>query len=180
MDLIVTRHGQTNWNKEGKVQGHIDIELNEEGKNQALIVKDLLKDEPIDLILCSPLKRAKETAKIIKGDRDILVIYVNDLIERDFGEFEGLTAKDFDLEGFYKLHTNQQYEKAETSNEFIHRVFECLRKIKKDYKNYQNVLIVTHAGVTAAIDCYFYGTIYVDNMRDHVLKNCEVKKYEYR
>ena len=74
MNMFVTRHGQTNWNKEGKVQGLADIELNEEGIKQALTTKELLDSEPIDLILCSPLLRARQTAEIIKGDRDVKII----------------------------------------------------------------------------------------------------------
>ena len=79
MEILLTRHGQTEWNFLKKVQGKADIELNEKGIEQARNVKDKLKNEQIDLILSSPLTRAIETANIIKGDRNIPI-----LIEKEF------------------------------------------------------------------------------------------------
>ena len=180
MNMIVTRHGQTNWNKEGKVQGHADIMLNEEGIRQAYITKELLKDEQIDLILCSPLLRARQTAEIIKGDNDILIIADNGLIERDFGEFEGLKKTEFDFENFWNYKCPEKYESAENINAFYKRIFDTLRRIRKEYKEYKNILLVTHGGVSIPIDCFFNGLIYKDNMLECALENCEVKKYEYR
>ena len=62
MKVFVTRHGQTSWNALGKIQGKTDIELNETGKNQARETGEAIKNEHIDIIISSPLKRAKETA----------------------------------------------------------------------------------------------------------------------
>ena len=62
MEILLTRHGQTEWNLLKKVQGKADIELNEKGIQQAEETRDFLKNEKIDLILCSPLKRALQTA----------------------------------------------------------------------------------------------------------------------
>ena len=63
--IYFVRHGQTDWNKLGRIQGHSDTELNEEGKNQAQIVKEKLNGIKFDKVFSSPLKRAKETAQII-------------------------------------------------------------------------------------------------------------------
>lgn len=182
MNMYVVRHGQTDWNKEGKVQGRADIALNAEGIRQAYITKELLENESIDLILCSPLLRARQTAEIIKGDREILLITEQGLIERDFGEFEGLTPNDFDFGSFCDINNLAKYEKAENAKEFFGRVNDSLRKIRKDYKDYRNILIVTHAGVSVAIECFFTGLIYKDSKKigSYALKNGEVKKYEYR
>lgn len=70
MEILLTRHGQTEWNLLKKVQGKADIELNEKGIKQAEETRDSLKNEKIDLILCSPLKRAIQTAEIINQGRD--------------------------------------------------------------------------------------------------------------
>ena len=75
MKIYVTRHGQTDWNLEGKTQGRVDIELNEVGIKQAKQTKEKLKNIDIDLIICSPLKRAKKTAEIINEGRNIPIIY---------------------------------------------------------------------------------------------------------
>lgn len=93
MEILLTRHGQTEWNVLGKVQGRADIELNEKGIQQAEETGEALKNEKIDLIICSPLKRAKQTADIICKNRKIPIIYDEDVIERDFGEFEGINKK---------------------------------------------------------------------------------------
>ena len=97
--IYVTRHGQTNWNLEKKVMGRCDEPLNDKGKSQALETKNKLLDVGIDLIICSPLLRTKQTAEIINGNRNIPVIYDDRIIERDFGEFEGMQVDNFDFHG---------------------------------------------------------------------------------
>ena len=87
--LYVIRHGQTDWNVEGKTQGSIDIKLNETGKEQAEKVKNELMNTKIDVVLCSPRNRCKETAKIVCEGRNVQIIELDELRERDFGEFEG-------------------------------------------------------------------------------------------
>ena len=81
MKIYTVRHGQTEWNKKGLYQGKTDVPLNEEGKKQAMLVKEKLKDKKIDLIISSPLKRAKETAEII-SDFKIKIITDSLIVER--------------------------------------------------------------------------------------------------
>ena len=81
MEILLTRHGQTEWNLLKKVQGKADIELNEKGIEQARKTRDYLKNEKIDLILCSPLKRAIQTAGIINQGRNIKTIIDERVIE---------------------------------------------------------------------------------------------------
>lgn len=84
--IYIVRHGQTDWNVEGKYQGRIDIELNVNGINQAKQISEKLKDIKFDKIFSSPLKRALQTAIIISGG-DIIID--DRLIERSNGELEG-------------------------------------------------------------------------------------------
>ena len=100
MAVLMTRHGQTDWNVEKRVQGKADIELNATGIEQAKITSEKLKDEKIDIIISSPLKRAKQTAEIINQTLNCPIIYEDGISERDFGEFEGKQRTDFDFEGF--------------------------------------------------------------------------------
>lgn len=65
MKLYLIRHGETDWNKEFKIQGSSDIELNEYGRELAFITREGLRHIPFDIAYTSPLKRAKETAEII-------------------------------------------------------------------------------------------------------------------
>jgi len=90
MRLILVRHGETLWNRERKVQGLSDIELNELGVKQAHRLALALRDEKIDAIYTSPLKRARETARII-GQFHRSPVHVEDgLVEMNQGDFEGL------------------------------------------------------------------------------------------
>ena len=79
--FYVIRHCQINWNYEGKLQGKTDIELNENGIEQAKKVKELIKNYDIDLIVSSPLKRARKTAEIINETSRAINGYFNGINE---------------------------------------------------------------------------------------------------
>lgn len=87
--IYITRHGETEWNTIRKMQGHKDSPLTELGRKQAAWLSDRLKDINIDYIYTSPLKRAFDTANIIKGNRDIDIIPVDELKEIYLGSWEG-------------------------------------------------------------------------------------------
>ena len=74
MKLYIIRHGETDWNVKRRFQGHSDIPLNEEGRRLAYLTAEALKEVPFTRIYTSPLKRASETAAIIKGVRQIPII----------------------------------------------------------------------------------------------------------
>lgn len=88
------RHGQTDWNKVKRLQGSVDISLNDDGRNLARLTAKGLENVDFDVIFTSPLSRAKETAMIIRGERDIPVIEDNRIKEMNFGEYEGCLAKE--------------------------------------------------------------------------------------
>lgn len=176
MNLIVVRHGRTSWNDEGKIQGKTDIPLNHDGVYQANLIKEKLENEDIDLIISSPLKRARHTASIINKDRQIDIIYNDLLSERNFGEFEGKNKNDFDFVGTWDFNANKFYEKAENIVDFFDRVNNFLDYISNEY-NDKNILLVTHGGVSIAIDCYFNGIPEDNDLLKLVPDNCELKKY---
>lgn len=178
MEIIITRHGQTEWNVLGKVQGLADIELNEKGIEQAKETSKILKNEKIDLIICSPLIRARQTAEIINQGRNIPIIYDEGIIERNFGEFEGINKKEFDFVGFWSYRQNKKYKKAENIKDFFNRVYGFLDKIKTEYAN-KRILIVAHGGISIPVNCYFNGIPEDDNLLKLVLENCETAKYKY-
>lgn len=90
MKFYIIRHGETDWNVQRRFQGRSDIPLNEEGRRLARITSEALRDVPFARIYTSPLKRAYETAMLIKGERDIPVTIEPRIIEIGFGEYEGL------------------------------------------------------------------------------------------
>ena len=176
MRIFVTRHGQTEWNVLKKVQGRRDLSLNEKGIEQARKTQEKLKDIDFDLIICSPLKRTKETADIINEEKKKPIIYSHEIIERDFGEFEGLKTSEFDFESFWSYKDNNLYESAENIRECFSRIYKFLDNLKDKYPN-KKILIVTHGGVSIPIYCYFNGIPDKDNLLDLVLENCEVVEY---
>ena len=92
MAIYYTRHGQTDWNLDYKIQGRKDIPLNETGRKEAEELRIKIQDIPLDIIYSSPLKRAYETAEIARGDRDIPLLTDNRLAEEYYGQFEGCPA----------------------------------------------------------------------------------------
>jgi len=84
------------------------------------------------LILCSPLKRARQTAEIISQGRDIRLIIDERISERDFGEFEGMFKKDFNYNAFWSYKQNLKYDEAENITEFFRRVYDFLDSVKKE------------------------------------------------
>ena len=179
MEILLTRHGQTEWNFLKKVQGKADIKLNKKGVKQAEDVKDKLKNEQIDLILCSPLIRAVETANIINDSRNIPILIDEKLSERDFGEFEGMPTTDFDYEAFWSYKQNIQYNKAENIKDFFQRVYGFLDDIYLKYKD-KRILLVAHGGISIPVYCYFSGILDKDTLLGLALGNCEVSKYVYK
>jgi probable phosphoglycerate mutase len=88
--ILLIRHGETAWNAERRLQGHLDIPLNGEGERQAGLLAAALASEPIDLIVSSDLARARQTAQAVAGVRGMTVGVDPALRERGYGGFEGL------------------------------------------------------------------------------------------
>lgn len=89
MRLYIIRHGQTIWNREGKIQGHLGTLLTEEGERVAKLASAGLRDVPFDLCISSPLQRALQTAEIILTGRDVPLRTDARIQEIGFGELEG-------------------------------------------------------------------------------------------
>ena len=178
MKLLLTRHGQTDWNVEGKVQGRTDIELNEAGIKQAEKAREKLLGEEIDIIISSPLKRARKTAEIIASGRNIPIIFDKGIEERYFGEFEGKTRKEFNFDEIWNYKINKQYENVESVQDLFDRTNLFLEKIKNQY-NDKTVLLVTHGGVAVPIRATLEGIPEgMEVLKGLGLENCEIKKYE--
>ena len=147
-------------------------ELNEKGIKQAEETIDYLKNEQIDLILCSPLKRAMQTAEIINQERNIKMIIEERISERDFGEFEGMPNTDFDFNAFWSYKRNLKYDRAENIKDFFRRVYVFLDSIKNEYEG-KRILIVAHGGISIPIKCYFEGIPDMETLLPLCLENCE-------
>ena len=184
MKIYVVRHGQTKWNLEGRIQGKTDIELNEKGREQAKTIRDLIAKYDIDLIISSPLKRAKETAEIINSKLKCPIIFDKALEERGYGEFEGEVRKliEDEIVNSQMLHNynlNLDYKGIEPIKDLCNRVWGLLDSIKEKYKN-KNILLISHGGVIRAINGYFEGVDEDGVIENPQLSNCEIKIYEIK
>ncbi|MCK4862240.1 MAG: histidine phosphatase family protein, partial [Rhodobacteraceae bacterium] len=121
------RHGQTDWNVEGRYQGSKDIPLNETGVTQAHAAKALMSDLPITHIYSSTLQRARVTADIVNEGLNLPLIDMDGLQECNFGVLEGeLRGHNSISEGWRNGSTP---DKAETYSEFTNRVFAAINEV---------------------------------------------------
>jgi broad specificity phosphatase PhoE len=95
--VYIVRHGETEWNAQGRIQGHTDIYLSEKGREQARAVARRLAEVPFDVAYSSDLSRTRETAQIILGERNIPLHSTPQLREYNKGVFEGLTVHEYSL-----------------------------------------------------------------------------------
>lgn len=174
MKIILTRHGQTSWNVLGKVQGVTDIELNDTGIKQAEETREKLLNYNIDYIITSPLKRAKKTAEIIGKDRNIPILVDEGLKERAYGEIEGKTQKEFDINEVWSYKPNKQFKDMESVGQLFDRINIFLDNLKQNYPD-KTVLIVTHGGICVPIISILEENQKLLNLG---MKNCELKEYE--
>ena len=179
MKLYVMRHGQTNWNVLGKVQGCTDIELNETGMKQAEDAKEEFNHCEVDLIIASPLKRAKKTAEIINQDKKVPVICDARLMERGYGELEGKNPENNKeaFENVWNYELNIKEYGIEPVVDLCNKVWGLLEEMKEKYQD-KKVLFVTHGGTIQAIQAYFNGIEEDGQVATTGIRNCEIRKYE--
>lgn len=174
MKLFVIRHGETDYNKEKRIQGRLNIPLNKNGKNQAIKLRKKLKDKHIDLIISSPLDRAFLTASII-SDGKIPIVKDNRIIERNLGELEGICFKNYDRHKYNDLNLNTDEKNVEKIKDLYMRVANFLNDLKKYDKN--TLLVVTHSGLMGSIYYYFNEIPNDKNIMINIPNNCEIFEY---
>ena len=176
MRLYVTRHGQTAWNALGMVCGSTDLPLDETGLEQAEATAELLRDTPLDAVLCSPLLRARQTAARICAGRELSIVTDERLREQDYGIYEGASRED---EGFlqHKRMFAMCYPGGESHMRTARCVYAFLEDMGEAYPG-KNVLVVCHGGICRVIESYFHDLTNDEYFR-FTTKNCEVRQYEY-
>jgi len=133
--LLLVRHGETDWNADGRLQGHTDRPLSDFGRRQARQLAEELTRDEVEVIYSSDLSRARETAEVI-GERLALPVVLDpDLREKNWGTWEGLTAAERDRVEFVGESTQAHQE----------RMLGALRRIAEKHPG-RRVLVVTHGG----------------------------------
>ena len=173
MKVYIVRHGEVPHNAL-KQYNNENEDLNENGIRQANELKEKIKNINYDIIISSPLLRAKHTAQIINVNNKKILI--NDkLKERDPGDLSGKPLTVTNRYENWKNNTTIRYGTSENIREFFKRIYNFLEDLKKE--DYESVLIVAHSGVSKAFNGYFEGI--KDGMfLDRGLRNCEIKEYE--
>lgn len=156
MKLYIVRHGETQWNKEGRMQGWKNSNLSEKGVENAKKLGQNLKGISFDYVYCSPLGRAVETANYILGEEKSEIILNDNLREMSFGIWEGMMHDEVEKlypEEKYNLWNKPELYKSMEGEDF-HQVIERAEKFLKDIsenKVGENILIISHAILIKAI-----------------------------
>ena len=146
---LLARHGETDWNRENRFQGHADPPLNENGRVQARRLASQLAAEPLTAVYSSPLRRARETAEILAETLDLELRVSQALMEVDVGSWSGLTRDEVGQrfpDGFRRwLAYGHGWDDGETYDELGRRVIDGLRAIADAHAG-ARVVAVTHGG----------------------------------
>lgn len=167
--IYFVRHGKTDWNGEGRIQGRCDIPLNAEGKMQAAELGEKLSDVHFDVAFSSPLSRAEDTCKAVYDGK---IITDDRLIERNFGTFEGKPFSSEEFNGFWSITNELKIDGLESVAEVERRLTDFVDFVRSRFKG-QNVLAATHGGVMMVLK-HVYVSPVKDNLLENLPKNAEI------
>lgn len=182
--IILVRHGETAWNKEGKFQGRLDIDLNDVGRAQAKKLAEALRDVHIDTIYSSPLKRSMDTANAIAEWHSLPVVKAEEFNEIDHGSWEGMHLDAvIDAHGaLYDTWLNNPHEAkmpgGEELSDIRERAVRKLTEILAGTPDGTTLLIAGHDATNKVVLCYALG---LDNSHFWQIKqgNASVSILEY-
>lgn len=183
--LTLIRHGETDWNRQHRIQGHSDIPLNAAGLGQASALARRLAGQPCDAIYASDLRRAFQTAEVIGGLLEQPVIPEPRLREVGFGIFEGLTTQEIEArypaeyEAWSRVDQVMPPE-AESVESLTTRVSDFLTELQARHAADDHLVLVAHGGPVALIACLLLGVPPAQRWRFQV-KNaalCQMGMYD--
>ncbi|MCG8346918.1 MAG: histidine phosphatase family protein [Chloroflexales bacterium] len=176
MQLILIRHGETDWNVTLQYQGHAQVPLNERGREQAQLAAGRLKHNRAVALYASDIVRAWETAQIIGDTLGLTPQTMPELREIDVGRWEGLTP-----EQLYRQFPDhmQEYERdpartvrlgGESYAQLQERALVALQRIQETHQHDETILAVSHGGTIRALLCHvigldlgYFGRMWLDN-----------------
>lgn len=153
MKLYVVRHCSTRYSEEKIYCGNTDAPLSEAGLIEAKQLAEAAKGYQIDLVLASPLLRARVTARAIVGDKNIPILYDDRLKERNFGDFEGTSVERTEGKAC-RYSFAIKYPNGESNLQVAARIYALLDEIREKYAG-KRVVIVSHGSVCRLIRTYF-------------------------
>ncbi|OPZ79469.1 MAG: putative phosphoserine phosphatase 2 [Alphaproteobacteria bacterium ADurb.Bin438] len=178
-NFYIIRHGETDFNKIGRVQGRLDIPLNDIGMDQASELRNKIKNINIDIIFSSDLKRAISTAKIINQVFNKEIILTSLLKEVDFGDAEGKDR--YEVRNIYKDLLNQiDDDKNENRHDISIPNGETRRQVKQridkflfesDFKEFKNILLSSHGALMNTLTLFY-------SDKEIKFKNCDCLRFK--
>ncbi len=145
--IYIARHGQTQWNVKGRIQGHTDSPLTKEGINQAKDLATELSHIKFDAVYSSDLLRAQRTAQIVALEHQLIIKTKTSLRERNFGPLEGQNKDGLVLlEQLRKQKIPYETKNIESDEKIIQRVILLLRELAIAYPG-KTILVVSHGGI---------------------------------
>ena len=177
-ELLLVRHGETDWNRERRFQGHADPPLNDTGREQARELAEQLAGERIDAVYTSDLRRARETAEIVASPLGAEVVALRELREIDVGSWQGLTWPEIEErhpDGVRRWEVDGHgWDGGETYEELGERIVAVLTEIAARHPA-QRVLVVGHGGTVRATRAFVEGVSVAESRRRNAaIGNCEV------
>lgn len=186
MEFYIIRHGETNWNVEGRIQGQTNSRLTEKGGRQAHLTANKLKNMSFEAVYSSDLERAMDTAEILLQFHDYLNMEKDvRLRERLFGDLEGISHESFknDYPNIYEkfLSNDAEYRipKGESKRDLADRAVDFFEEIAKKHTGEGHVLVVTHGGILNMFVRYILGMDF-GIRRKFSLRNTAVNIVEYK
>jgi probable phosphoglycerate mutase len=165
MNILLARHGETPWNKEGRYQGHTDIPLSATGEGQASALGQRLADVAVHRAVASPLSRARKTAELILGARSAMLTFDPGLKEISHGQWEGKLVTEIErshpeLFAQYKrgpAPTTPAGPDAESFKDVFDRAWPAFERATQGLGEHDTLLLVAHDAVNRAILCHVLG-----------------------
>jgi broad specificity phosphatase PhoE len=152
--ILIARHGESDWNRERRWQGHADRPLNERGREQARALAERLAHVELDAVYSSDLRRARDTAALVAARQGLDVQVVPELREVDVGSWSGLTrveAEERFPEGFRRWRSGfPGWDDGETYEAMTDRVVAAVERIGHEHED-GRVLVVSHGGPIRAL-----------------------------
>jgi 2,3-bisphosphoglycerate-dependent phosphoglycerate mutase len=158
LTVYVVRHGQTDWNKDGRIQGGTDNPLNATGREQAAAMARLMAEVKVDAVYVSSHQRARQTAEVFQGKTPIVAM--DELRERFFGKFEGANDKDAVIVADWnkrRFTWADDMEGGETLESQSRRAEAALKSIREKHKEGGTVVIVGHGGINPLLVSHLIG-----------------------
>ena len=175
MELFVIRHGEVDLNAKHLLNGRNDSSLTEKGINQARSASETIKELPIDVILCSPLKRTIQTCEIINKN-NIQVIYDDRVLERNTNSVMYRPDSSINLIEFYSPNNDIIYHDCEGFKSILKRASDFIEDIKQKYKD-KSVLVVSHLDFCKAMYCCLKNEYDINKIISFNQDNCKICKY---